>query len=94
MLVLLCIIGVVTAGNFATADNLRTILRQRVVIGVVTVGMTFVIIGGGIDLSVGAMVALASVWATTVATQSYGPLGDGVLRAAGRRRRAGWSTGC
>jgi ribose transport system permease protein len=36
------------------------------------VGMTFVIIGGGIDLSVGALVALASVWATTLATQSYG----------------------
>jgi ribose transport system permease protein len=34
--------------------------------------MTFVIIGGGIDLSVGALVALASVWATTVATQDYG----------------------
>ena len=31
--------------------------------------MTFVIIGGGIDLSVGALVALASVWATTLATQ-------------------------
>src|SRR6185295_16908498 len=36
-------------------------------------GVTFVIIGGGIDLSVGALVALASVWATTLATQSYGP---------------------
>jgi predicted ABC-type sugar transport system permease subunit len=35
--------------------------------------MTFVIIGGGIDLSVGAVMALASVWATTVATQEYGP---------------------
>ena len=44
-------------------------------IGVVTVGMTFVIISGGIDLSVGAIVALASVWATTVATQEYGFVG-------------------
>ena len=35
--------------------------------------MTFVIIGGGIDLSVGSIVALASVWGTTLATQSYGP---------------------
>jgi len=41
----------------------------------VTVGMTFVIIGGGIDLSVGAIIALAGVWATTVATQSYGAAG-------------------
>ena len=34
--------------------------------------MTFVIIGGGIDLSVGAIIALAGVWCTTLATQSYG----------------------
>jgi ribose transport system permease protein len=47
-----------------------TILRLASVIGVVSVGMTFVISGGGIDLSVGAIVALSSVWATTVATQA------------------------
>jgi ribose transport system permease protein len=34
-----------------------------------------VIIGGGIDLSVGAVVALSTVWATTKATQSYGVTG-------------------
>jgi ribose transport system permease protein len=69
-LALLCIAGVVTAGDrFADVDNVLTILRLAAVIGVVSVGMTFVIIGGGIDLSVGALVALASVWATTLATQ-------------------------
>nr|WP_281352490.1 ABC transporter permease [Phytoactinopolyspora alkaliphila] len=47
-----------------------TILRYASIIGVVSIGMTFVIAGGGIDLSVGAIVALASVWATTVATQT------------------------
>jgi ribose transport system permease protein len=40
------------------------------VIGVVSIGMTFVITGGGIDLSVGAIVALSSVWCTTLATQT------------------------
>ena len=70
-LVLLCLAGVVTAGDrFANADNLLTILRLASVIGVVSVGMTFVITGGGIDLSVGAIVALSSVWATTLATQT------------------------
>ena len=33
--------------------------------------MTFVITGGGIDLSVGAIVALASVWATTLAPRCW-----------------------
>lgn len=70
-LVILCIVGVVTAGErFASTDNLLTILRLATVTGVVAVGMTFVITGGGIDLSVGAIVALASVWATTTGTQA------------------------
>jgi ribose transport system permease protein len=72
VLILLAIIGTLTSDNFLTSDNLRNILVSSSVIGVVSVGMTFVIIGGGIDLSVGALVALASVWATTVATQDYG----------------------
>ena len=69
-LVLIMIVGVMTAGDrFADVDNVITILRLAAVIGVVSVGMTFVIIGGGIDLSVGAIVALATVWCTTVSTQ-------------------------
>ena len=70
-LVIVCAVGVITAGDrFASVDNMMTILRLASVIGVVSVGMTFVIGGGGIDLSVGAIVALSSVWATTVATQA------------------------
>jgi ribose transport system permease protein len=73
VLIVLAIIGTATSDNFLTSDNLRNILVSSSVIGVVTVGMTFVIIGGGIDLSVGALVALSSVWATTLATQAHGP---------------------
>ncbi|GAA5180367.1 ABC transporter permease [Rugosimonospora acidiphila] len=54
-------------------SNELTVLTQASSIGVITIGMTFVMISGGIDLSVGALLALASVWSTTVATQSYGP---------------------
>jgi ribose transport system permease protein len=56
-------------------NNLWVILQQAAPIGVVTIGMTFVIIGGGIDLSVGALIALAGVWSTTVATQQFGAVG-------------------
>ncbi|MEU2655765.1 ABC transporter permease [Streptomyces sp. NPDC007325] len=73
--VLVLIGGVTQPGSFLDTDNLQLILTQASVIGVVTVGMTFVIISGGIDLSVGAIVALASVWATTVATQEFGLAG-------------------
>jgi ribose transport system permease protein len=80
VLVVLVIIGIVTRPELygdATwvKNNVFTILQQASAIGVVTVGMTFVIIGGGIDLSVGAIIALAGVWATTLATQSYGAAG-------------------
>ncbi|MEO3751333.1 ABC transporter permease [Streptomyces sp. B6B3] len=69
-LALLCGVGAWTAGDrFVDTDNMLTILRLSAVIGVISIGMTFVIIGGGIDLSVGSLVALASVWSTTVATQ-------------------------
>ncbi|HYI56890.1 MAG TPA: ABC transporter permease [Microlunatus sp.] len=70
-LAVLCVVGVITAGErFADPNNIVTILRLAAVIGVVSVGMTFVITGGGIDLSVGAILALSSVWCTTLATQT------------------------
>ena len=70
-LVILCIVGVATAGDrFASVDNVLTILRAASVIGVVSVGMTFVIIGGGIDLSVGSVLGLSSVVATLAAVQA------------------------
>ncbi|GHH43116.1 ABC transporter permease [Streptomyces candidus] len=70
--VLIAVGGITKPDQFLDTGNLQLVLTQASVIGVVTVGMTFVIISGGIDLSVGAIVALASVWATTVATQEYG----------------------
>ncbi|MFD8498569.1 ABC transporter permease [Amycolatopsis sp. NPDC059657] len=74
VLVVLCLAGQFTRPDqFFTEGNISTILRLAAAIGVVSVGMTFVIISGGIDLSVGSIVALSSVWLTTLATQSYGP---------------------
>lgn len=74
VLVVLCVIGVATADTFFTTANLLVIMTSASIIGVLTVGVTMVIIGGGIDLSVGKVMALASVWATTVSTQSFGPV--------------------
>ncbi|WP_399342315.1 ABC transporter permease [Umezawaea sp. Da 62-37] len=75
VLLLLCLVGYITRPDgFLTEANISTMLRLAAAIGVVSVGMTFVIISGGIDLSVGSIVALCSVWMTTVATQAYGPV--------------------
>ncbi|WP_030741706.1 ABC transporter permease [Streptomyces sp. NRRL F-5135] len=72
LLALVIVGGFTRPEQFLSTSNLQLVLTQASVIGVVTVGMTFVITSGGIDLSVGAILALASVWATTVATQEYG----------------------
>lgn len=54
----LCIAGTLLNGDFATLDNLMNVLTRTAFIGIIAVGMTFVIISGGIDLSVGSMAAL------------------------------------
>src|SRR2546423_2606929 len=57
-LVLLCVAGGLLNGDFATWDNAMNVLTRTAFIGIIAVGMCFVIISGGIDLSVGSMAAL------------------------------------
>ena len=57
-LLLLCIAGVLLNPNFATLDNALNVLTRTAFIGIISVGMCFVIVSGGIDLSVGSMAAL------------------------------------
>src|SRR6185437_11937767 len=47
--------------NFLKADNLVNIANQIAVIAIIAIGMTMVIIAGGIDLSVGSLIALSAV---------------------------------
>ncbi|KQM82465.1 ABC transporter permease [Agromyces sp. Leaf222] len=69
-LLLIVVVGAITAGDtFFQVSNMLTILRQASIIGVISVGMTLVIIAGGIDLSVGSVMGLASVVATLAVVQ-------------------------
>ena len=57
-------------GNiFLSGSNLSDVFRQVSNIGIISIGMTLVIIAGGIDLSVGAMVSLGSVLAAILLTE-------------------------
>ena len=49
------------SGSFLTAYNWRTIAVQTVIVGTAALGMTMIMIAGGIDLSVGSVVALVTV---------------------------------
>lgn len=69
-LLLLFIVGAVTSGErFLSLDNVLTILRYASIIGVISIGVTFVITAGGIDLSVGSVMGLTTVLASLTAVQ-------------------------
>lgn len=61
VVIALLVIGAVVSDRFLTYSNLLVVLTQASVVGVVAVGMTFVITTGGIDLSVGSALAAASI---------------------------------
>jgi ribose transport system permease protein len=72
-LLVLCIVGVITAGDrFTSVSTVLTIIRYASIVGVLSIGMTFVIISGGIDLSVGSVLGLSSIVASMAAVQAAG----------------------
>ena len=58
------------ANFFLTADNFLLILYQVSVNGILAIGMTLVVVSGGIDLSVGSVLAFAGMLAASFATGS------------------------
>lgn len=68
--------------GFLAPENLRDILLQNTAVGIVALGMTFVIISGGFDLSVGAIYALGATVSAGVAVSTASPA-LGILAAVG-----------
>jgi ribose transport system permease protein len=69
----LCVLLTILTPHFLTISNLLNITEQTTINAVISVGMTFVILSGGIDLSVGSIVAVAGVCLAT-ALQNHVPL--------------------
>lgn len=61
-----------SGGSFLTAENINNILVETAVLAILSVGMMMVIITGGIDLSIGATMALAGMVGTTVLKSNSG----------------------
>ena len=51
----------VFSDRFLTPENLETVIRQAAIIGVMAIGVTVVVIGGNLDLSVGSMLSFSTV---------------------------------
>ncbi|MGB9856888.1 MAG: ABC transporter permease [Dictyoglomaceae bacterium] len=60
-LIILCIFITIMNPKFVTPFNLQVVARQIAIYGLIAIGETLIIIGGGIDLSVGSLVALTGV---------------------------------
>jgi len=75
ILILICIFFSLTTEAFLTMRNMLNILRQVSIIGIVSVGMTFVLLTGGIDLSVGGLLAVTGVTVSSlIVTFNVNPL--------------------
>src|SRR6478609_365536 len=70
---------VLAPDTFARQSNLLTMLRQTAVVGIAAVGMTFTIVLGGIDLSVGSAVALTTVVVAESLRAGMGPMAAAAL---------------
>src|SRR5438132_10727588 len=65
-----------------TGANFRIILTQTVIVAIGTLGMTIIIVSGGIDLSVGSVVALTSVVGAISLLKGYSVLKAGLFTIA------------
>ncbi|WP_372630145.1 ABC transporter permease [Cohnella sp.] len=65
--------------TFLTVTNLMNVLRQVSINGILAVGMTFIILTAGIDLSIGSLMAVAAVIATSIVAHDPGAVGWALL---------------
>lgn len=61
VLILLVLLLALSTDTFLSAGNLSDLIRSTAIYGVIAIGMTFVILTGGIDLSVGSVVGLSGM---------------------------------
>ena len=75
--------------RYLSANNLRVVLAQTVIVALGAIGMTLIIVSGGIDLSVGSTIALTGVLCALAIRDGWAPiLGVPGVDPRGRRHRA------
>lgn len=73
LIVVYAIFGMMNSAMF-TQDVMLSLLTQTVIVGTAAIGMTLIIISGGIDLSVGSIIALCGVLAATLVSHASAPV--------------------
>lgn len=73
-LALLCVTLSIVSSEFLTASNISNVLRQVSINAIIAVGMTIVILSGGIDLSVGSVMAMSMTTAAGAMLAGFSPM--------------------
>jgi len=73
LVLVVSIFYVLTPGHYLSPFNLRVVLGQTVIVAIGAIGMTMIIVGGGIDLSVGSSIALTGVITAVSLRAGYAP---------------------
>ena len=94
ILLVLFVLFSVSSENFLKVNNILNILRQISVLGILTCGMTFVIISGGMDLTVGAYLGLTGVIAAKFMGEAGMPIPVALLLTVLLITLIGCVTGC
>ena len=81
LLIIFTVFAVFVGPGFVRSANLELMARQAAIVCMAAFGMTMVIVSGGIDLSVGSVVALSTVVTAVMLKSGLGPLPDAKHRA-------------
>jgi len=92
-LILMIIIFSILSPNFPTYSNMNTILLATAVNGILAVGITFIIITGGIDLSIGTVMTFCSVMCAVTITNFGFPIFVGLIVAVITGALCGFANG-
>ncbi len=87
VLIGLVILFGIASPNFLGTDNLLNVMQQSAINTILGIGLTFVIISGGIDLSVGSILALCSLVVADLLVAGHS---SGVAIADGHQMRGTW----
>lgn len=82
LLLVVALFSALRPRQFPTAANVEIMLLQTAVVGTAALGMTLVIVSGGIDLSVGSQIALGTVGLATLLAHGWPPLAAAVAVVA------------
>ena len=74
LIVVMALFAALAPDRFLSAYNFKTVATQTVIVGLGAIGMTYVMISGGIDLSIGSVIALVCVVTAILLREGYGEL--------------------